>query len=258
MMFIFRYCGGAALAPWMAGVQFITVTTMALNRFTSVVYPMRHTEVVLNTFDNVLHICQIWKRSTLVYATYLPWIIALVIPTIVIITQVLDPTNERIPVNAHLYISLPLLTLCIIVSTFLQFKSLHVLYTKRCNRVHQLLSSVKSAQTLHAQHTNYTGVWHTHASKVQQHIQQAKVQNVSKNVETKMFINAFIMVAVMIAKNFVYVAIVFKIQAIPATQLYFYVNDIFSLINPILLVSSSHDVRRMLHCALQCKKYSPF
>jgi hypothetical protein len=45
MMFIYRFCGGAAIAPWMAGVQFIGVTTMACNRFTSVVYPMKHTFV---------------------------------------------------------------------------------------------------------------------------------------------------------------------------------------------------------------------
>ena len=89
-------------------------------------------------------------------------------------------------------------------------------------------------------------------------ILQAKLQTVLKNVEMKMFLNALIMVAIMIAKNFNNIVTIFKIESIPVSQLNFYVNDILALINPILLVSSSRDVRRMLYCALRRKMYSPF
>jgi hypothetical protein len=196
----------------------------------------------------------------MVYATYLPWIIPLVIPSIIIFTLLFDQNNEHIAVNAHLFFSFPLLTLCIIISTFLQFNSLYAMYQKRRNRVQHLDTRVRNeVKTQNPQNANnYSGVWHTHASKLAQQTQQTQIRKVCANVEAKMFINALIMVVIMIMKNFVYVVVVFKINAIPYTEINFYVNDIFSLINPILLVSSSRDVRRMLYCAIKGRKYSPF
>jgi hypothetical protein len=40
--FIRRYCFGAAFSPWMAAAQFIGVTLLALNRYTGIVYPVKH------------------------------------------------------------------------------------------------------------------------------------------------------------------------------------------------------------------------
>lgn len=79
-----------------------------------------------------------------------------------------------------------------------------------------------------------------------------------KKIESKLFLNSLVLFLLMTLKTIAYLMAIFQISFwnITSGTLYNYSADIFSLINPFLLLFISDAVRKMFGQFLKCQKYT--
>ena len=85
------------------------------------------------------------------------------------------------------------------------------------------------------------------------------LSRIAKMVELRMFINSLILVIVMAMKCVSYAQFTFNFSVfgIPVASVYNVSADLFSMINPLLLLAVSATVRSMLVQFLRGRKFQP-